>query len=1728
MANLRPNNPVPVSSPAATGGAGIFFEQHVDASFLALLLVRGFPPVLEDCLVAEVHLQTAHLGWSTDDLLVVGCTGANTLSRLACQIKRTFTVSAADQDCRKAVCDFWTDFTKQALFTRELDQLAIVTCRGTNRLLGDFCSLLDTARAARDAADFAHRIATAGFIRESVRRDCAEIRSIVDEAQGTPVSDEEFWAFLKHLHLISYDLGTSTSQTEGWIKTLLAHTAVGHDKPTVASQSWNALLGVAASGMQRASSFTRDSLPTDLLRSHTPVGSADHDALRALSEHGAPILQGISTVLASNCHLDRDALETCVLDSLAQRRVVVLTGPAGSGKSAVAKNVWLRLASGCPAYAFRAEEFAHAHLDRALHDSQVPVNTAQLAALLAGQGRKALLIESVERLLEASVRDAFSDLLGLIQRDESWTLLLTCRDYSLDQVRCSLLDRVGLPHAVIEVPPLSEDEIQVAITAIPSLARPASNPGLRHLFRNPYILDMASRMAWLEDASLPEDERSFREKFWREVVREDSFAADALPRRREQTFVEIALRRARTLERYALCSDLDPQALERLRQNNLIEFSRQTDTLACPAHDVLEDWAILQWLERTSLGSGASPASVANAVGTFPSLRRAYRKWLGEFLECSAHTAGQFVFSVLQDKSLAPHFRDDTVVAALLASTAAAFIDAHQQLLLAEDAQLLRRMIHLLRVACKTTPAWLGLHGAAAPMFFVPHGSAWAPVLALIAANLSSFTPRDTALLVGLLEDWAQGVSVRSPYPRGADSAAAIAFHLLPSLDNYHNEQHRKRVLKVVAKIPKAASALFLQLVDRATAKDRHDRAAHDLAELLLENMEGCAAARDFPDAIIRLAQSRFCLPEGDEGSRRDFFPRSIELEPFFGLRGNLHFDYFPPSALRGPFFPLLRSHPQEAVAFIVNLLNHCMDWYGNPRIPGSPIEPPWETELRLPDGTVVKQWCNARLWPLYRGTSVGPNVLQCTLMALERWLLELCESAPEFVERWLLKLLRDSNNVCITSVVASVATAYPRLAGAAGVSLLTCRDIILLDKMRLVGEAQRPSTLSGLLASIHAENAVYEGERKEADALAHRNHDVEAMALNLQLTPHRDRVRQILDEHRTSLPPPDKQTEDDRIWRLAIHRMDLRNYAPGETVPGSASDQPGASQTGEYSTLAARAEPKRVFLQMHIPDEDLREMVDEQAPIDQARNAQLSLFMWGITVFQREEKPFANPADWRKRLAEAREASHAAAGGASAWGIRMLDGGPAIVAAVCVRDHWEELSLGERDWCIDITCHAVEQDCDTHDELICVSKADIDASRPAAFVLSAILAHDLASQARQRVLHALACGLTHAVDQVLAYAAEGVGTFHCRADIHLAESCVGALAMRANLLDALLDRERTLPYPERRNARQLERDVTPPLRAAIVSGNLDWTRELASLRFDRWYGRHAVPLILAILSYVPEHPAATGFFSRVSQAIAGWWIASESPRARGNRRQEDRPIELEQECLDRLARFVLRIPSSDAIGVCTPILDTVDSCPREAASFLRDMIVAEDRLATRVRFWNLWQAFAERIARAKWIAHLKSRYPGYSELIDAAFLVLRWKEGLRHWPGLEGYAQNVDAFFERLPACSTVLDAYVRFLYQIGEQSLPKAFEIIAHRLREGDAREMLSDSNTVFCLQVLLARFVYGRPHELKSDPNLRSAVLHVLDELVESGSSAAYRIRDDFVTPIARPSEGSEARR
>ena len=205
--------------------------------------------------------------------------------------------------------------------------------------------------------------------------------------------------------------------------------------------------------MPEARSLRRDGMPEDLKLRHNAVGANEKRILRAVKEHSDLIFRGIRADFGQGFHLARAALTQKVLSELKTSQVVLVSGPAGSGKSAVGKEVVSLLSNDHFTFGFRAEEFAQPHLDATLQAAQIPTNGTTLAAILAAQDRKIVVVESIERLLEKPTRDAFADLMTLVSDDAGMGVILTCRDYSIDQVRASFLQSTRIKHAVVSRAP---------------------------------------------------------------------------------------------------------------------------------------------------------------------------------------------------------------------------------------------------------------------------------------------------------------------------------------------------------------------------------------------------------------------------------------------------------------------------------------------------------------------------------------------------------------------------------------------------------------------------------------------------------------------------------------------------------------------------------------------------------------------------------------------------------------------------------------------------------------------------------------------------------------------------------------------------------------------------------------------------------------------------------------------------------------------------------------------------------------------------------------------------------------------------------------------------------------------------------------------------------------------------------------------------------------------------
>ncbi len=1005
-----------------------------------------------------------------------------------------------------------------------------------------------------------------------------------------------------------------------------------------------------------------------------------------------------------------------------------------------------------------------------------------------------------------------------------------------------------------------------------------------------------------------------------------------------------------------------------------------------------------------------------------------------------------------------------------------------------------------------TTPAWLETTVENASLLDVPDGLAWGSVLRIVQVNLPSFTETDHALLLGLIEDWGRSVSWRQPYPDGAESVAAVAHWLLPNFDSYGSKEQRKRTLRVIAKIPNADRERFTDLLQRKQEDEVDNREAEEFREIVFESIEGMPAARDCTELFVSMAKEYLLLFDSELGSEWWEHGSDLQLENLFGIKQGRSHDYFPASAYHGPFLHLLRYHPIEGLNLIISIFNHSADWYAHPRVHSEIVEPPVEIILTFANGTSRKQCCNDRLWLLYRGLSVGPYVLQSLLMALEKWLLEFAAGNPGQVDALLQRILSESQNAALTAVVASVATAFPRLAGETLLVLLRSPLCIQLDRGRLGREPQAPSKMARFMPGLRSGHEVFEEERKDADELPHRSHDLEAAIANLQLGPLANRVIEILDRYRAEMPAVETQGPDDRIWRLALHRMDLRQY----TVADDAVDDSPAAENQE-----PLAEGKRYLrLNPKDPEPDVKAMMDQNAQKLHSMNVGFGLLMWGVKVFGREENAVYDPDHWRQRLQEARGTST----GDSGNQYDLSRGGPGFVAAIGVRDHWDDMSDDERNWCLNLVCTEVEREGDHWNQFARMQRNSMSADRACAWVLPLLLGKSLIDAERQRVREVFAVALTHASDEVRSYTTLGIGRHLWSIDRELAFGSVNALASEAIMVEEAAAKEARRPHTKRKPLDQIEAAAANIVRRDLLKMNAGISPVYQRLDIAQWFGAKANVRILSILAGMPTDSVAVGAFERLSQTEVAWWDADDN-RQRNRHERRSRPNhEIESALSDLLNNFLLRTTSAAASTILQPILNATDRHPREVHWLLLGLITIEDQHPNTPQFWAIWTLIADKVRSASWLPRIDADYAHGHEVISALFLGSWWKAEVRHWRSLEGHSHLIHTLFDDLPASSTVLNDYLRFLYHVGEQSLPEAFIRISQRLHHGDFGQMLRKGNTVYLLEVLLQRYVYGRPLELKRRSELRHAVLNLLNILVEQGSSAAFRMRDDFVTPMS----------
>lgn len=250
-----------LSNPFSTGGGGVHFEAHVQASFVALMLTGGHAPCLPCWSIAEIKLQGKIDGFDTDDLVVVvESVNSKERRKLLGQVKHSIAITQGSTLFGEVMQAAWNDFNNPKAFAKDKDIIALIT-GPLSQTDAEVAWILNHARSNKsDPQRFFRNIATANFSSNVKRQKLQVIRNHLKTVNdGIDPTDEVFHKFLTNFYLLGYDLG----EEEGVVLSLI-NSHISQFRPESSRFVWSRILEFTNNRNHHAGCITRNDLPEEL------------------------------------------------------------------------------------------------------------------------------------------------------------------------------------------------------------------------------------------------------------------------------------------------------------------------------------------------------------------------------------------------------------------------------------------------------------------------------------------------------------------------------------------------------------------------------------------------------------------------------------------------------------------------------------------------------------------------------------------------------------------------------------------------------------------------------------------------------------------------------------------------------------------------------------------------------------------------------------------------------------------------------------------------------------------------------------------------------------------------------------------------------------------------------------------------------------------------------------------------------------------------------------------------------------------------------------------------------------------------------------------------------------------------------------------------------------------------------------------------------------------------
>lgn len=1403
------------------------------------------------------------------------------------------------------------------------------------------------------------------------------------------------------------------------------------------------------------------------------------DLLDEISKHNENILQAIQTEISfgdKQIKIDRSSVIKAITDASQKSKNIIISGEGGCGKTAIFKEFYNFNFKTIPICVFKANEFNVNHINDIFHFDH-KFTFAQFLNAYKDEPLKIFVIDSAEKLAEISNNDILTTLIQKL-KENAWNIIFTTRYAYLNDLTFHIKENYQLPFDVNDISLISADELK-SIADEFKFSLPDNQKFLERLRNLFYLREYVQQYSNIDKQG---NYNGFIDLLWKKRI-QNTVQKDNLHLEREKCIISIAKQRCETGRFYINAENLPQSALFQLKQDEILGYD-ETHNGYFITHDIYEEWTLNKIVSRNFSNYSNTKEFFDNLGNSLP-IRRAFRLWLSDHLSENSKEIESFIQDAFTNVEVSQFWKDEFLVSVLLSDYSETFFNFFEKEIIANDFKILKRILFLLRIACTDISSIQNIE------IIKPKGKGWDEVIALIYKHKSYFFDSNLKLVLPVLTDWCDFNKTGKTTKYAGFLALSVIQKTETEENFYMHEVAEENILKVVFNSANELKSELKEIFDNVVSNKwtEHRDPYKGLCSKILEKPYiATELIKTLPLSVIQLCD----LFWQKHPKKQDRFGYDRDtMESRYGLAGKHEFKYFPSSANQTPIKWLLQIEFYKTLDFIIDFTNRAVESYSKSDYGKEDVV---QVTLYINE-TDVTQYLSGAIWNMYRGNGspVVPHVLQSIHMALENILLEFAQiSKSELIQKILLIILIKSKSASLTSIVCSVVLANPDKFYDIALILFKTIELFHSDTIRCANEFQAKSLYSIGYGMDKIRDILYTDERLKTCEDKHRNSNLESLFLNYQLfgvkgfteeqnTEFIEKLYEIIDQHKSN-------ASTSKSYGILLARMDRRNLIPKVSKH-------------DDNHLRIEFSPKELSDELKKESEEALNQYQDVFKYSSLRVwADFLIGARNQTKTTKQEEYDNNPL---LALSETKQLVEELKLGRN--GIGMFDYSiPAYSCSKLMIEHKDKLTNEDIDFCKEIILSTLSNLLtDNYDYQIgdgveaavhaipSLIKEFPESTEEFVFLMVIILLNEMPLGEYKRV-----CDFV--IESI-----HGSKLWEENQDI--AQSILfGYIKLKPLYKNIVAEKRKEIGWGRISKSSILQE--LEKTNADLSFENISFDiNDISSLDI------HGLEIVLQLIPSNTKDKTHLDIYSK-SLAILAPQLLKDRRSYKDDSGDDSNIYSLRLHIFKRFAYFILERDKSEIDIYLQPFVDSFSST-EETASFIAELVSAEDYINKYEQFWHIWNNLYPKIKE------LCSNPRGYhlkEIIINYLFAWRWWREGIEEWRSLKkenlSLYTNASKEIGNIPA---VLYSVVKVLNSIGTNFKEEGIDWINTIVSNNKSLKLDDlESNTLYYMEMFLRKFVFINRKNIKEEIKLKNKIIPILDFMIERGSIHGYLLRESIL--------------